>query len=142
MALANRTHGAIQAELGSLIVNHLSKQGGPCTLVVAPGVIPHVQSDTNIRIPDLAVTCSGYDPEEAALTDPVLLIEILSPGNQAETWANVWAYTTSRACGSTWWCGRRASVPSSCAASRTAPGRSGPHSSRMARSRSKASDSG
>ncbi len=94
MALANRTHGAIQAELGSLIVNHLSEQGGPCTLVVAPGVIPHVQSDTNIRIPDLAVTCSGYETEEAALTDPVLLIEILSPGNQAETWANVWAYTT------------------------------------------------
>ena len=26
--------------------------------------------------------------------DPVLLIEILSPSNQAETWANVWAYTT------------------------------------------------
>ena len=29
-----------------------------------------------------------------ALTDPVLLIEILSPSNQAETWANVWTYTT------------------------------------------------
>lgn len=28
------------------------------------------------------------------LTDPVLLVEILSPSNQAETWANVWAYTT------------------------------------------------
>ena len=28
------------------------------------------------------------------LCDPVLLIEILSPGNQAETWVNVWAYTT------------------------------------------------
>jgi Uma2 family endonuclease len=26
--------------------------------------------------------------------DPVLSIEILSPRNQAETWANVWAYTT------------------------------------------------
>jgi Uma2 family endonuclease len=94
MAPANRTHGAIQAELGRLIANHLSEQGGPCTLVVTPGVIPHVQSDTNIRIPDLAVTCSSYESEEAALTDPVLLIEILSPGNQAETWANVWAYTT------------------------------------------------
>ncbi|MGH7050134.1 MAG: hypothetical protein ACREE5_05775, partial [Acetobacteraceae bacterium] len=27
-------------------------------------------------------------------TEPLLLIEILSPSNQAETWANVWAYTT------------------------------------------------
>jgi Uma2 family endonuclease len=57
-------------------------------------VIPRVQSETNFRIPDLAVACSGYDVEESALADPVLVIEILSPSNQAETWANVWAYTT------------------------------------------------
>jgi hypothetical protein len=28
------------------------------------------------------------------MPDPVLLIEILSPSNEAETWANIWAYTT------------------------------------------------
>ncbi len=28
------------------------------------------------------------------LTDPVLLIEILSPSNQSKTWTNVWAYTS------------------------------------------------
>jgi Uma2 family endonuclease len=94
MVPANRTHGAIQAELGSLIRNHLAERSSPCSIVTAPGVIPRVQSETNLRIPDLAVTCSGYDTEESALVDPVLLIEILSPSNQAETWANVWAYTT------------------------------------------------
>ena len=94
MAPANRTHGAIQGELGGLVRDHLRDRGSPCSLVVTPGVIPHVQSDTNIRVPDLAVTCSGYETEETALTDPVLLVEILSPSNQAETWANVWAYTT------------------------------------------------
>jgi Uma2 family endonuclease len=26
--------------------------------------------------------------------DPVLLVEVLSPSNEAETWRNVWAYTT------------------------------------------------
>jgi Uma2 family endonuclease len=26
--------------------------------------------------------------------DPVLLVEILSPGNEAQTRANIWAYTT------------------------------------------------
>jgi Uma2 family endonuclease len=26
--------------------------------------------------------------------DPILLIEILSPSNETETWRNVWAYTT------------------------------------------------
>ncbi len=94
MAPANRAHGAIQAELSGLIREHLRERGSPCSVVVTPGVIPHVQSDTNMRVPDLAVTCSGYENEETALTDPVLLIEILSRSNQAETWANVWAHTT------------------------------------------------
>jgi len=94
MAPATRTHGAIQGELSRRIGNHLENRGGACSLIVIPGVIPHVQSDTNMRVPDLAVTCSAYQTEEAALTDPVLLIEILSPSNPAETWANVWAYTT------------------------------------------------
>ena len=47
-----------------------------------------------MRVPDLAVTCVPYEREELALTDPVLIVEILSPSNQAATWANVWAYTT------------------------------------------------
>ena len=94
MAPANHTHGAIQGELARLIGNTLDQRGTPCHVVITPGVIPRVQSETNVRIPDLAVTCSGYGTEESALTDPVLLIEILSPSNQAESWANVWAYTT------------------------------------------------
>ncbi|MCI0467793.1 MAG: Uma2 family endonuclease [Beijerinckiaceae bacterium] len=94
MAPASRTHGAIQSEIGALIRNHLADRASPCTVVTAPGVIPHVQPDTNLRIPDIAVTCSGYEEEETALTGPILLIEILSPSNQAETWANVFAYTT------------------------------------------------
>ena len=28
------------------------------------------------------------------VAEPVLLIEILSPSNEADTWANVWTYTT------------------------------------------------
>jgi Uma2 family endonuclease len=94
MAPASITHGAIQNELGGLIRNYLSDCASPCRVITTPGVIPHVQSETNVRIPDLAVTCSRYDAEESALTAPVLLIEILSPSNLAETWANVWAYTT------------------------------------------------
>jgi Uma2 family endonuclease len=94
MAPASRTHGAIQGEIGSLIRNHLAERGSPCSVVMTPGVVPRVQSDTNFRIPDLAVTCSDYQVEEAALDEPVLLIEVLSPSNQAETWSNVWAYTT------------------------------------------------
>ena len=75
MAPANHTHGAIQGELARLIGNALGEPGNPCHVVIAPGVIPRVQSETNVRIPDLAVTCSGYDAEESALADPVLLLD-------------------------------------------------------------------
>src|ERR1700712_1672305 len=91
MAPASRTHGRIQAKLISLIDAHLTARG---TVVGGPGVVPRVRSDSNFRIPDLAVTCSDYEREELSLTDPVLLIEILLPSNKAETWTNVWAYTT------------------------------------------------
>lgn len=94
MSPAKRTHGALQSELSGLIRDHLLKQGGPCSVVIAPGVIPHVQASYNMRVPDFAVTCTGYEKEESALIDPVLIVEILSPSNQAETWANVWTYTT------------------------------------------------
>ena len=94
MSPASRTQGTIQGQLSGLILNHLHAQDSRCALVVAPGVVPHVNAAHNMRVPDLAVTCSPYEREEHALADPVLIVEILPPSNQAETWANVWAYTT------------------------------------------------
>jgi Uma2 family endonuclease len=94
MAPASRTHGAIQAELGALLRNHLAARSSPCSVVITPGLVPRVRSNTNFRIPDLAVTCAPYATEEHALTDPVLVVEILSPSNAAETWSNIWTYTT------------------------------------------------
>ncbi len=69
MAPANRSHGTLQGELGRLIGNHLRALGGPCTLVVTPGVVPHVDASHTMRISDLAVTGSPYEAEETALTD-------------------------------------------------------------------------
>jgi Uma2 family endonuclease len=94
MAPASRTHGAIQAELCRLIANHLSERSSLCSVLANPGVVPRVQAEHNVRIPDLAVICSEYESEEPVIADPVLIVEILSPSNEAETWANVWAYAT------------------------------------------------
>jgi Uma2 family endonuclease len=94
MARASRTHNLIQGELGAIIRNHLIDRGGPCYVMPNQGIVPRIRSESNFRIPDLAVTCTPYQEEEYALTDPVLLVEILSPSNQSETWTNVWAYTT------------------------------------------------
>ena len=92
MAPASTTHGRIQATLSRLLGNHLVGTG--CNVVVAPGVIPRVRADANMRVPDLAVTCAADDPPSHALIEPILLVEILSPSNEPETRANVWSYTT------------------------------------------------
>jgi Uma2 family endonuclease len=91
---ASTIHGFLQNELGRLIGNHLRDNASGCEVVANPGVVPRLLSEHNMRIPDLAVTCSPLAVGQATLPDPVLLIEILSPSNQAKTWTNVWAYTS------------------------------------------------
>ncbi len=93
MAPTSVTHGLIQSELGGLIWLHLRHVGSHCRIVTTPGVIPRVRSTNNERIPDLGVTCSPQTGGKV-LTDPVVLIEIVSPSNEADTRRNVWAYTS------------------------------------------------
>jgi Uma2 family endonuclease len=93
MAPARQRHGAIQGEIARLIGNHLNDSSLPCRLIVAPGIQPRVRSERNFRVPDLGVTCAP--PDDGVMTaDPVLLIEILSPGNERLTRSNIWTYTT------------------------------------------------
>jgi Uma2 family endonuclease len=47
-----------------------------------------------VRVPDLGVTGTPDAPGQRNLPDPIVLIEVLSPGNAADTWDNVWAYTS------------------------------------------------
>jgi Uma2 family endonuclease len=92
MAPASITHGTIQATLARLLGNHLAGTG--CRVVIEPGVVPRIRSEANMRVPDLAVTCDSDEPGMQAMADPVVLVEVLSPSNEAETRANVWTYTT------------------------------------------------
>jgi Uma2 family endonuclease len=94
MAPTSRTHGTLQLELGSLIRNHLAVAGNRSSVIAAPGIVPRVRASENFRIPDLAVTCTRYESEEYDVSNPVLIVEILSPSNRAGTWRNVWTYTT------------------------------------------------
>jgi len=94
MAPASAIHAFLQNELGRLIGNHLRQRTHGCEVLANPGVVPRLLSDHNVRVPDLAVTCAPVLVGQATIVDPVLLIEILSPSNQAKTWANVWAYTS------------------------------------------------
>ena len=92
MAPASVTHGLIQANIARLLGNHL--HGTPCKVISAPGVMPRVGASMNFRVPDLAVNCLPDQRGQYALPDPILVVEILSPSNEAETRENVWAYAT------------------------------------------------
>jgi Uma2 family endonuclease len=94
MAPASRTRGVPQLELGGLTRNHLAGAGSPCTVVAASGIIPRVRASENFRIPDLAVTRTRYETEEYDVSNPILIVEVISPSNRADTWRNVWAFTT------------------------------------------------
>jgi Uma2 family endonuclease len=93
MAPASETHGAIQIQIGYLLRRHIIATGLKCTVVGAGGVRPRVNANSNVRIPDLSVTCSK-STDDRLVYEPVLAIEILSRSNKAKTWTNVWAYTT------------------------------------------------
>ncbi len=94
MAPPSEAHGTIQANLARLIGNHLAARRPGCRVVTNAGVVPRIRAGFNMRVPDLAVTCAPPDRRRYALDDPVPLVEILSPSNEAETREAVWAYTT------------------------------------------------
>ena len=94
MAPASATHGLVQATLAYLFTRRLIETGSPCRAVTEPAVVPRLRAHANLRVPDLGVTCSSIEPGQIVLPDPVLLVEILSPGNEADTRENVWAYAT------------------------------------------------
>lgn len=87
-------HGAIQSETARLVGNHLAAVRPACRVIVAPGIRPRVRGNYNLRVPDLAVSCAPWDSDDRLLHQPLLAIEILSPSNKADTWANVWSYVT------------------------------------------------
>jgi len=94
MAPASETHGSIQSEIVRLFGNHLLSRKLPCRVITAPGVSPRVHAESNVRVPDLAVACKPGSRRERLLAEPVLVVEILSPSNEQETWEAIWAYTT------------------------------------------------
>ena len=93
MAPASDNHGSIQAELARLLGNHLIERRSSCRVITEPGIVPRVRSNENWRVPDLGVSCTPSSGG-VEVPSPVLLVEILSPNNHAETRANIWTYTT------------------------------------------------
>ncbi|MBX9926745.1 MAG: Uma2 family endonuclease, partial [Hyphomicrobiaceae bacterium] len=65
-----------------------------CKVLTAPGIRPLVRAKWNFRIPDLGVTCEADRKGERIVSEPILLIEVLSPSNAQDTYENIRAYAT------------------------------------------------
>lgn len=90
---ASGTHALIQANLAYLIGAHLRRKNMPCRVGTEAPIVPRLHANDNVRAPDLAVTCSELQSGKT-FSDPVLIIEVLSPSNQRETWESIWACAT------------------------------------------------
>jgi Uma2 family endonuclease len=90
MAQASPTHATIQARLGYLIATHLNARKLPCRVMTEAGVTPRVRGRTNIRVPDLLVTCGPPpQPGDGLVHEPIVIFEVLSPSNDDETESSV-----------------------------------------------------
>ena len=94
MSPGSATHGAIQNNVATLLTNHLRSLGGRCRSYTEPAIQVRTRAKINMRIPDIGVSCAKITAGDVALPEPILLVEILSPGNSSDTWDNVWAYCT------------------------------------------------
>ena len=94
MSPASAVHAIIQTNLAAEIRRHLREQKVRCRVGTEPGVLTRVRASINVRVPYVGVTCTRLAPGQQAWPDPILLIEILSPGNSTDTWENVWSYCT------------------------------------------------
>ena len=94
MSPASHTHAVVQANLAYLLISAVRAANLPLQVVTEGAVIPGLNASNNVRVPDLAATATPDERSQQAIPDPVLLIEVLSPGNQDDTRDNVWAYAT------------------------------------------------
>jgi Uma2 family endonuclease len=90
MAPSRPRHGAIAVRTGRLLDVHLADHPR-CRAIAEAGVRPN---DYTVRIPDLVVTCEEIGPDDLLLREPLVIVEILSPSNAADTRAAIVSYMT------------------------------------------------
>jgi Uma2 family endonuclease len=93
MAPASATHSMIQGNIYFLIRSHLSRQNSPCRVLPEAPVVPKLASRSNVRAPDVVVTCAPPS-QSKVLEEPIVIAEVLSPSNERETWEAILACAT------------------------------------------------
>jgi len=80
MAPPARAHGILCARLGGEL-NGVLRSRRPCTAQTEAGIARPDRRDS-CYIADLAVTCRPYQRGEQLIQDPILIVEVLSPGTE------------------------------------------------------------
>lgn len=88
MSPASGTHALVQARLAILIGSQLMARNSPCRVGTEAPISPRIHANDNVRAPDLAVTCAPVS-DAKLFPEPVLIVEVLSPSNQRETWESI-----------------------------------------------------
>jgi Uma2 family endonuclease len=78
MAPPARAHGILCARLAGIIDAGLRRHR-PCTAQTEAGITRPDRNDS-LYVADIAVTCRPYERGEQLVKDPILIVEILSPG--------------------------------------------------------------
>jgi Uma2 family endonuclease len=88
MAPASATHAIIQGNIVTAINNHLRAKRSACRAGTEAPVVPPMGKRTNARAPDVGVTCSPPS-SSGTFDDPILIVEVISPSNEAEIWESI-----------------------------------------------------
>lgn len=91
---ASRIHGVIQANLAYLLVKLVRSRELPLQVLTEGAIVPRLNASGNVRVPDVVVAPANDMRGDQAVDDPVLIVEVLSPGNSDDTRDNVRAYAT------------------------------------------------
>jgi Uma2 family endonuclease len=76
MARPYARHGALTGRLARIIGNAITP---PCRVFVGAGIVTPDRPDTFLQA-DLAVSCQPLDQQEHDVAEPILIVEVESPG--------------------------------------------------------------
>ena len=90
MGVASATHSLIQNNIAFALTGHLRGTKSRCRVGTEAPVIPPLRQRLNARAPDVAVTCAPRS-DSKVFEDPVLIVEVMSPSNEDDTWETIGA---------------------------------------------------
>lgn len=90
MAPPSATHAMIQGNIVTAFNNHLRAGKSPCRAGTEAPIVPPMDKRMNARAPDVSVTCSP-PADNGTFVDPVLIVEVMSPSNENDTWSSIHA---------------------------------------------------